>query len=81
MVLGKSTPRSLVQYLDIAGSTLQGMDYLNVKWCMSPDGMASALSRQSAMAQKCDTPVILVQLGECSVHNLPCACSHPNPTC
>ena len=27
------------------------------------------------------TPVILAQLGECGVHNLAVAHSHPNPTC
>ena len=40
--------------------------------------MASAQSRQSAMAQKkCSTPVILAQLGECGVCNLPGMCNLP----
>ena len=51
------TPRSLIQYLNGVGAMPQGTDYLKVVL----DGahllmwMASALSRQSAMAQQCET--------------------------
>ena len=60
----------------------QGMDHLNVKWRMSPDvdGFSSILGGVQWL-KMCNTPVILAWLGEHSVHDLPRARSHLNPTC